>query len=57
MFEVTERPELYDFLVAISGVVLEEDEGVETLRGIIEGERELGRKSMGGGATAVEVML
>jgi hypothetical protein len=37
--EPTERPELYDFLVVTSGVVLEE-EGVEALRGIIDGERE-----------------
>lgn len=49
--EPTDSPELYDFLL-ISGVVLD-DEGVEVFRGIMDGERELGRASMdGGGALA-----
>lgn len=47
-FEVAESPELYDFLLG-SGVVRCE-EGVEVLRGIIEGDRELGRGSLDGGS-------
>jgi hypothetical protein len=55
--EPTERPELYDFLVVTSGVVREE-QGVEAFRGIMDGERESGRRSMGGGgAVAIEVKL
>lgn len=57
MVEPTERPELYDFLLVTSGVVLE-DEGVEAFRGIIDGDRELGRRSRdGGGAVAIEAKL
>lgn len=54
--EATERPELYDFLFVTSGVVLDED-GVEAFKGIIDGEREFGRASTGGGAVAIEAKL
>ena len=43
LVDPTERPELYDFLFA-SGVVRDED-GVEILRGSIDGEREEARVS------------
>lgn len=57
--ELTERPELYDFLFG-SGVVREEL-GVEIFRGSIEGERELERTSAandgGFGSTGAGVWL
>lgn len=51
----TENPELYDFLLG-SGVVLWDD-GVEVLRGSIEGDREAGRSGAagGGGCKAIEL--
>ena len=47
LVEPTERPELYDFLFG-SGVV-REDEGVEILRGSIDGERDEARNSVAKG--------
>jgi hypothetical protein len=54
--EFTDRPELKDFRLLMSGVVLE-DEGVDVLRGIMEGERDVDRVSGCGGAFAICVKL
>lgn len=51
LVEPTERPELYDFLFG-SGVV-REDEGVEILRGSIDGERDEARTSVAKGNALV----
>lgn len=53
--EPTENPELYDFLLG-SGVVLWDD-GVEVLRGSIEGDREAGRSDAGGGGGCKAIEL
>jgi len=47
LVEPMERPELYDFLFG-SGVV-REDEGVEILRGSMDGERDDARTSVARG--------
>lgn len=46
--DATERPELKDFRLFMSGEALD-DGGVDILRGIIEGEWELDRSSVGSG--------
>lgn len=57
--EPTERPELYDFRLLISGVVLAEEGVKEAFRGIMEGDRDSSRISIdtggGGGGTLASI--